>query len=309
MAKEIASFADGTPMNDKVNNSNDPLSFISVFHNTANVSAKNSFKYKNDVLAYCIEWETVVSTQVDKDVQDVKKLREMFNHYQDKVDALRKKVSVQETKGKIINVGLSEKLQRNEEKLDEASGLYESSARPLCVLIEEVVHYGYKDLYPLVVAIMKFEMERSQTESRALHLFQCDAFDSECRPNRSGKVTNNLIRPLLPANEKSKPQSDSHPKNVMKKKVSNRSLSNTNDSMKRGKVPNATKSATAPKPKRPSATSAIGQNTSSNTSSNVVNPTADSRKPVHSGSSDDSEESDSSSSVSENGNSSKVATV
>ena len=60
MAKEIASFADGTPMNDKVNNSNDPLSFISVFHNTANVSAKNSFKYKNDVLAYCIEWETVV---------------------------------------------------------------------------------------------------------------------------------------------------------------------------------------------------------------------------------------------------------
>jgi hypothetical protein len=77
---------------------------------------------------------------------------------------------------------LAEKLQRNEEKLDEASGLYESAARPLCVLIEEVVHYGYKDLYPLIVATMKFEMERGQNESRALHLFQCDEFKNEFGP-------------------------------------------------------------------------------------------------------------------------------
>ena len=188
MAKEIASFADGTPMKDAVNKVDDQLSFISVFHNTSNVSAKNSFKYKNDVMAYCIEWESVVSTRVDKDVLDIKKLREMFNHYQDKVDSLRKKVNGQETKGKSINAALSEKLQRNEEKLDEASGLYEASARPLCVLIEEVVQYGYKDLYPFIVAIMKFEMERSQNESRALHLFQCEAFENELRIDLLGEA-------------------------------------------------------------------------------------------------------------------------
>ena len=238
MAKEIASFADGTPMKDKVNKVEDQLSFISVFHNTSNVSAKNSFKYKNEVLAYCIEWETVISTRVDKDVLDVKKLREMFNHYQDKVDALRKKVNVQEIKGKSVNATISEKLQRNEEKLDEASGLYESFARPLCVLIEEVVQYGYKDLYPFIVAIMKFEMERSQNESRALHLFQCEAFESAFGPKSSGSATNNPLRSPSSSNTKNK-QSDSNLKNVTKTKMSSGTVSSDGNT-KRGKNNNPT---------------------------------------------------------------------
>jgi hypothetical protein len=243
MAKEIASFADGTPMKDKINKIDDQLSFISVFHNTSNVSAKNSFKYKNEVLAYCIEWETVVSTRVDKDVLDIKKLRDMFNHYQDKVDALRKKVNGQETKGKSINAALLEKLQRNEEKLDEASGLYESSARPLCVLIEEVVQYGYKDLYPFIVAIMKFEMERSQTESRAVHVFQLEAFQNAFGPNSSSSATNNFIRPAAAPNTKNK-QADSNPTNATKKKTNHGAAVGGNQNTNRGNNKNPAKSTT-----------------------------------------------------------------
>jgi uncharacterized protein (DUF4415 family) len=292
MAREIASFADGTPMKDKVNKVDDPVSFISVFHNASNASAKNSFKYKNEVLAYCIEWEAVVSTRVDKDVLDIKKLREMFNHYQDKVDALRRKVNVQETKGKSINTTLSEKLQRNEEKLDEASGLYESSARPLCVLIEEVVQYGFKDLYPFIVAIMKFEMERSQNESRALHLFQCEAFETEFGPNMSGIVTHNTIRPTTSSsssNGKNK-QPESTPKKVMNKKMSSKSLSSGNNT-KRGKSNNPNKSTTTVKPKREPVV--------------AVSPTGGNRNRVDL----DKDQSDSSSSVPDDNLSAKVDTV
>lgn len=283
MAQEIASFADGTPMKDKVSKVDEPLSFISVFQNASNVSAKNSFKYKNEVLAYCIEWEAVVSTRVDKDVQDIKKLREIFNHYQDKVDALRRKVNVQETKGKSINTPLSEKLQRNEEKLDEASGLYESSARPLCVLIEEVVQYGYKDLYPFVVATVKFEMERSQNESRALHLFQCEAFESDFNPNTSGNVagTNNTIRPTSSSDGKNK-QQDSTSKKVLNKKMSSKSLSGGTNT-KRGKNNNPIKStttSTSVKPRREAAVANASQNNDKRNDGDLDNDSSESSSSV-----------------------------
>ena len=296
MAKEIASFADGTPMKDAVNKVDDQLSFISVFHNTSNVSAKNSFKYKNDVLAYCIEWESVVSTRVDKDVLDIKKLREMFNHYQDKVDSLRKKVNGQETKGKSINATLSEKLQRNEEKLDEASGLYEASARPLCVLIEEVVQYGYKDLFPFIVAIMKFEMERSQNESRALHLFQCEAFENEFGPNSTskGSTTNNQTRASSSSNTKNK-QPDSNPKKVLKKKISSRVLSSANNT-KRGK--NNTN-----KPSKATAAVNVKQEPV-----DISNPNQNNDKPQHKNE-EQQDDSESSSSASDENLSAKVEAV
>jgi hypothetical protein len=181
MAREIASFAEGSPLESHIGNLDDTRSFLSVFYNTSNVTAKYSIKYRHDIIDYCVEWEVIVSTRVDKEADDTKKLREMFNHYHDKVDALRKKVNVQEIKGKSANNSLVEKLQRNEEKLDEASELYESSALPLCVLIEEVVQYGYKDLYPLILATMKFEMEHSQHEARTFHLFQNEEFEKEFR--------------------------------------------------------------------------------------------------------------------------------
>jgi hypothetical protein len=178
MAREISSFAEGSPIESAVGNRDDDLSFLSVCYNASNHAARLNLKYRNEVIEYCIEWEAVVTSRIDKEVENTKKLREMYNHYLDKVDALRKKVNVQETKGKGVNDTLAEKLQRNEEKLDEASNLFEAAARPLCVLIEEVVLCAWKDLYPMIQATMKFEMERSQQESRTFHLFQCDALES-----------------------------------------------------------------------------------------------------------------------------------
>jgi hypothetical protein len=194
MAREIASFAESTPMESHILDVDDKRSFLSVFYNSSSVSAKYSLKYRHEVIDYCVEWEAIVSSRVDKKADDTKKLREMFNHYQDKVDALRKKILLQETKGKPANNSLVEKLQRNEEKLDEACELYESTALPLCVLIEEIVQYGHEDLYPLIQSTMKFEMERSQNEARTFHLFQCDAFDNETRTGQGQVHSNGKVK-------------------------------------------------------------------------------------------------------------------
>jgi hypothetical protein len=195
MAREIASFAENTPMESHILEVvDDKRSFLSVFYNSSSVSAEYSLKYEHEVVGYCVEWEAVVSSRVDKDADVSTKLREVFNHYQDKVDTLRKKVTVQETKGKPANNGLVKKLQRNEVKLDEACELYESTAIPLCVLIEEIV----QDVYPLIQSTMKFEMERSQSEAYTFHLFQCDAFDNEIRSGRGQVHSNGKVKSTSP---------------------------------------------------------------------------------------------------------------
>jgi hypothetical protein len=177
MAREMSDFAKGSPIENLVGSIDKNNSFLSVYCNASNQADQSSQKYKNDILEYCVEWECVITSRIDKDVDTTKKLRESYNHYLNKVDVLRKKVNGQEIKGKSVNDSLAEKLQRNVEKLDEACSAFESAARKLCVLIEEVVHYGWKDLYPLILAIMNFEIHRSQNEARTFHEFQCDSLE------------------------------------------------------------------------------------------------------------------------------------
>jgi hypothetical protein len=194
MAREMSTFAEGTPIESFVGNIDENSSFLSVYCNASNQSDRFNLKYTNDIIEYCIEWESVISSRVDKDSHITMKLRESYNHYLNKVDALRKKVNGQETKGKSVNDSLAEKLQRNVEKLDEACNAFESAARKLCVLIEEVVHFGWKDLYPLIQASMKFEMNRSQNEARTFLTFQSDTLENAfCE--QSGTVRRPVLKP------------------------------------------------------------------------------------------------------------------
>lgn len=124
-----------------------------------------SDSYECEILAYVGEWETVVTNRVDKESIEVEKLRRSYIHYQGKVDALRKKVNGNETNGKETNEATAEKLKRNEQKLDDASKLFEDAARPLCILIEEIVRQGWKDAFPLIQSLMKWESVRSKNEA------------------------------------------------------------------------------------------------------------------------------------------------
>ena len=112
-------------------------------------------EYQQCVLGYALEWEQVVTSKVDLELKQVKKLQQSRLHYEKKVEGLRKKVNTLDNKGKDLSPDLMEKLARNEQKLKDAWEVHEIRASRLCFLIEEVVQYGWKDLYPLVANLIK----------------------------------------------------------------------------------------------------------------------------------------------------------
>jgi hypothetical protein len=60
-----------------------------------------------------------------------------------------------------IPVKLEEKLERNQQKLEQAWALHEEAASTLCHLLEQVTHKGWKDLAPLLDKAMEWECDRA----------------------------------------------------------------------------------------------------------------------------------------------------
>ena len=169
MAEELAYFAQNSPVHSQVSDREQSQSYLSIYNQVSHQVHKFSDKFERDVLEYCVEWEHVVTTRVDRELAEITTLRESYNHYQAKVDGLRRNVNKQESKGKTIKDDQVEKLKRNEDKLDEASAEYEAAATSLCCLIEEVVDAAWKDLVPLLQTVMTWEADRSHKEAK---LFQ-----------------------------------------------------------------------------------------------------------------------------------------
>jgi hypothetical protein len=118
------------------------------------------------VVGYAVEWETVVTGRVDKELKQVRKLQADRRHYERKVESLRQRANDMEAKGKASpSASAIEKLHRNEEKLKEAYMVHEAAAGRLCVLIETVTQDGWKDLYHLAKNFMKWESNRVGRES------------------------------------------------------------------------------------------------------------------------------------------------
>ena len=114
--------------------------------------------YQDSVVDYLAEWETTVSHRVDTEQKKVDELAKQLSHYQKKVSNLREKVNSKETKtGKDAPAALRDKLKRNEDKLEKAWQTHERAASKLADLLEEVVKYGWKDLYPLLRSVLNFE--------------------------------------------------------------------------------------------------------------------------------------------------------
>jgi hypothetical protein len=67
---------------------------------------------------------------------------------------------------------LSEQLNRNEDKPKEAWKVHEESASTLCNLLDEIITGGWKDLYPLVMAALQWEVDRATGEPDVYCNFQ-----------------------------------------------------------------------------------------------------------------------------------------
>jgi hypothetical protein len=171
MMADLSKLAEGSPLHQQVR-SLDNESFYAVYMDVSeqvNIYATN---FESQALEYLIEWEHVATTRVDRGKAEVEQLRKTFLHYTQKVDKLRNQINKEEAKGKVIKDDKLEKLKRNEDKLEEASEEFEAAAAPLCYLIEEIVVHAYKDLYPLLRLLMKWDTDRSTVEKQIFGEFK-----------------------------------------------------------------------------------------------------------------------------------------
>jgi hypothetical protein len=161
---QLSALATKSPLQEHVGNAPGHTSLASVHQLATEKARVGAEQYQKNVINYAIEWEQIVTTRVDEDLKKTNALQESLNHYQNKIAVLRKKVNAVENKGKGSPTKLSEKLTRNEGKLEQAWKLHEEGASTLCNLLDEITKGGWKDLYPLVLAALQWELGRTTEE-------------------------------------------------------------------------------------------------------------------------------------------------
>lgn len=178
MSKKLADLSFNTPIYEHIGST-----AIEENHKSASIVVQEASKemqkfaatYQDMVVDYCVEWEQIVTERVDEGLKETAKLHETLNHYQNKIEGLRAKVLSKESTTKGSPQGLTDKLARNEKKLEVAWKEHERSASTLCNLIEQVTMRGWKDLYPLVVNVIGWEIERASGEYDAFVNFPATA--------------------------------------------------------------------------------------------------------------------------------------
>jgi hypothetical protein len=161
---QLSELAIKSPLHEHVGNAPGFTSLSSVHQLATEKARVGAQQYQKKIIYYAIEWEQIVTTRVDEDMKKNKVLQDYLNHYQNKVDTLRKKVNTAESKGKESPAKLSEQLTRNEDKLKDSWQAHEESASTLCNLLDEITTGGWKDLYPLVIAALQWEVGRATGE-------------------------------------------------------------------------------------------------------------------------------------------------
>lgn len=123
--------------------------------------------YQSAVVDYVTEWEAILTKKIETEVKYTHKLQKNLQHYETKVEKLRKQQTVKEEKGKPVQPAETEKLQRNETKLKESYEEYEAVATQTSHLLDEATRQGWKDLHPLLKSLMAAEYKR-ETDLQAV---------------------------------------------------------------------------------------------------------------------------------------------
>lgn len=132
-------------------------------------SQKHANSYQEMVIDYAVEWESIIRTMTETEVGQSRKLHKVVQHYEDKVDKLRKAAQNKENQGKVSSPSQAAKLTRNETKLAKAWQDYDAAATRTANLLEQATRVGYRDLHPLVQAMITFELERDRDERNTWH--------------------------------------------------------------------------------------------------------------------------------------------
>jgi BAR domain len=142
--------------------------YTGVIDEWSKVSKRHADKFKTFALDYVAQWESTVATRIKTDTKETDKLRLDADHYKIKVESLEKQIQKLTSSNKPVPDATTEKLARNQEKLDEANTAYNRAAESLVALMDEVVDRSWRDLHPLLIKCLKFDMDVHADEAEIL---------------------------------------------------------------------------------------------------------------------------------------------
>uniref|UniRef100_A0A7S1BBE4 Uncharacterized protein n=2 Tax=Corethron hystrix TaxID=216773 RepID=A0A7S1BBE4_9STRA len=166
-ANQLVEMVKSSPLKDCVSSRNDTESNDDgESKNKTYLSIFNAFDKRQDILLdkfnvyiinYVIEWRKIIKIRVMQALQSFEKLRLEYDHYQRKVSAMEKTLSSINQRGKPIDQAFTQKMKRNQEKLDETKDRYDEGYVKTILLLNEVTKRSWKDLQPILVKIAQFD--------------------------------------------------------------------------------------------------------------------------------------------------------
>ena len=123
-------------------------------------------QYETSIIQYAEEWLQTVTLRIKSGLLEFDKLRESLNHYVDKVAELRAEAKKIESHNKKLSPKKTEKLERNELKLNGAREAHHKYGQSLSLLIDEVTARGWRDLFPLIVNSIHFDLNYSSDQAK-----------------------------------------------------------------------------------------------------------------------------------------------
>lgn len=150
--KEVSHDSPDCPIFDLVGGES---SYVTVHtENNRDMSARLK-EYQVELINYIANWEGTVTTRIATELKHVDRLYKNFVRYVNKVESL--KVSAE--KKKALKDSDLEKISRNESKLRTAKKEYHRMLVNVTLLTEEVTERGWKDMLPLMIRIINFDVD------------------------------------------------------------------------------------------------------------------------------------------------------
>ena len=123
-------------------------------------------KFEKHIVAYIKDWDDAVSTRISALMKEHERRRLDLEHYTRKVEGMRLTVNKAMASGKKVPADAADKLQRNEIKLKQSRESFEKYTHDFYLIVNEVTDRAWKDLHPILVKMLQFDMTLAQEEAK-----------------------------------------------------------------------------------------------------------------------------------------------
>jgi len=177
VALKVSALAEGTAICEEAGSisvqasqpdTSDLSSYVAV-HSAINVHRKTSADhFMKQIIEYTLEWKNIIVAHVTASLKEAEKLRRNLDHYQEKFECLTLEINEITTKGKVLNGRFTTRLQRNDQKSQQALKEYDVFTKSLCTVLEEVIVKGWQSLHPILLKLIQFDISMASDEGELL---------------------------------------------------------------------------------------------------------------------------------------------